>query len=65
MTIEQMVDGSLDGIFNAASSREESEVKDAVAVWLRGKHFHVCENDNELRELALTETDLKEPNNDD
>ncbi len=60
--IGEIVTGILDGMFNVVSSRDEEAMKAYVASWLRKHKYHVCDGDNELRQLALEETDLVEPN---
>ena len=59
--IEKLVEGALDGMFAVVPVKDECDIEGAVANWLRSKGWHVCENDNDLRELALSETDLVEP----
>ena len=65
MTIREMVTASLDGIHNAASTKEETEVEKAVAQWLSDCGWFTAECDGELRALALSETNLVEPSADD
>ncbi len=59
--IEEITTGILDGMFNNIAGRDEDNMRAAVASWLRKHKYHVCEDDSELRELALSETDLVEP----
>ncbi len=60
--IEDVVKGVLDGIWNAIPSKDNSTMTNAVAAWLSGDHgYYCCDGDLELRETALSETDLVEP----
>ena len=60
--MNEMTTEILQAIWNGTSTtREEDDVKQAVREWLRARGTYVCEGDAELRELALSETDLVEP----
>lgn len=48
-------------IWNELDKREETFAVEAMAEILRDRSYHVAESDAELRELALAETDLVEP----
>lgn len=61
MDINKLVTNVLDEIRQAATLREEDEVKSAVANWLRDKDYYVASDDTELRRLTLEETSLVEP----
>jgi hypothetical protein len=64
MTIDSMIDDVLDSFHNNATRQEETEVAAAVAGWLKNRGWYCCDGNAELRETALSDTDLVEPGND-
>lgn len=56
------VGAAIQALYDACQyNSEESDARAVMADILRGCGWHVAENDGELREMALENTDLEEP----
>lgn len=43
------------------TTREETEIQEAVAEWLKSRSDYIVTTDADLRDVALEKTDLVEP----